>query len=110
MRFVFYLLFIVCISLFSVNASAQYWDWVKTEQGLPHQRMASDGVSKIYMHGGFTGTVNIGTATLTSANPHSAYVALYDTLGSVLWAKSVAFGNNKVFPNDIDVDSAGNVY
>lgn len=93
-----------------VNAHAQYWHWAKDTEGLKSQAMASDGVSKIYVTGGYYGSLSIGGHNISTTEAKGMYIARYDTLGNVLWAKDISYRNRLSFPNDIGVDEAGNAY
>jgi hypothetical protein len=75
-------------------------------------QVAVDGTGNVYVTGEFTGTLTLGSFTLTSlsgTNWGNAFVAKLSPSGTVLWARQ--FGNAQETESaGIAVDGAGNVY
>ena len=71
--------------------------------------VTTDTRGNVYIAGDFTGTVNFGTTTLTSAGDKDGFVAKLDSDGNVLWADRWGSAD-KEYVNGIAVDGAGNVF
>jgi len=71
--------------------------------------IATDSNGNVYVIGKYSGTVTIGSTTLNSAGSSDAFVAKYDTSGTVQWAKSIG-GTSSDAGQAIATDSNGNVY
>ena len=72
--------------------------------------IATDSSGNVYVTGRYNGTANFGPSTsLTGAGSGDAYVAKYDTSGTVQWAKSIG-GTLYDIGYGIATDSGGNVY
>lgn len=100
---------ILLVFTFTTSA-AQYWHWAKDTQGLRAQKVASDGISNLYVHGSYEGSLNIGPHNISTATADGIFLAKYDTSGNVLWAKDISIPNRLSFANDIALDASGNVY
>lgn len=65
--------------------------WAKhiahTSTDFPRNGLAVDNSGNIYITGGFNGTADFGTLTLTSVGDVDIFVAKYDPVGNLLWAK-----------------------
>ncbi|MFK7787638.1 MAG: gliding motility-associated C-terminal domain-containing protein [Crocinitomicaceae bacterium] len=64
------------------------WLWVETFQGIYQHRdnaVAVDDDDNIYVTGGFVGTKNFGSTTLTSFGGEDIYVIKYDSDGNFMW-------------------------
>ena len=71
--------------------------------------IATDSSGNVYVIGQYSGSVTIGSTTLTSAGSDDVFVAKYDTSGTVQWARSIS-GTGPDFGYGIATDSSGNVY
>jgi hypothetical protein len=71
--------------------------------------IATDSNGNVYVIGGYSGTLTIGSTTLTGAGSNDAFVAKYDTSGTVQWATSIG-GTSYDNGYGIATDSGGNVY
>jgi len=72
--------------------------------------IASDANGDIIVVGDFTGTVQIGTETLTSNAVADAFVVkLSRSTGSVIWAKHFG-GTEQTIGTAVDVDASGAIY
>ncbi|MDB4346063.1 SBBP repeat-containing protein [bacterium] len=72
--------------------------------------IATDSSGNVYVTGGFTGSVTIGSITLTGWDFENAFVAKYDTSGTVQWAKGISGQFTTARGYGIATDSDGNVY
>jgi gliding motility-associated-like protein len=64
------------------------WLWVETFQGIYQHRdnaVAVDDDDNVYVTGGFVGTKDFGTTTLTSFGKEDIYVIKYDAAGTFQW-------------------------
>jgi Tfp pilus assembly protein PilZ len=71
--------------------------------------IATDSGGNVYVTGIYTSSITIGSTTLTSAGSYDAFVAKYDTSGTVQWATSIG-GTSSDYGRGIATDSNGNVY
>ncbi|MCX2739068.1 SBBP repeat-containing protein [Pontibacter anaerobius] len=68
-----------------------------------------DDDDNLYLAGMFTGTIQIGSTSLTTNGNYDVMVAKFDAEGELLWAKR-AGGTHLDYSHNIKVDKAGNVY
>lgn len=71
--------------------------------------IAYDKSGNILLAGSFSGTINLGGTTLTSAGMDDAFVAKFTPAGQLLWAKRFGDGQVQV-ASGIGADANGNVY
>ena len=71
--------------------------------------IATDGSGNSYVTGDFAGSATFGAITLTSADSNDIFVAKYDALGNVLWAKRAGV-TSEDFGHRIATDGSGNSY
>lgn len=94
------------------NAQAPNWQWAKSANGASYS-IATDSNGNSYVTGSFnSSTITIGSFTLTNSsagNHNDLFIAKYDALGNVIWAKS-AGGSNDDVAESIAVDANGNTY
>lgn len=68
-----------------------------------------DKSGNLILVGSYSGSINLGAATLTSAGSSDVFVAKFNPVGQLLWAKS--FGDAEIqSASSVAVDSSGNVY
>jgi hypothetical protein len=68
-----------------------------------------DKSGNLVLLGSYSGTINLGGSTLTSAGSSDIFVAKFNPAGQLLWAKS--FGDAEIqSTSSVGVDSSGNVY
>ena len=90
--------------------SSGVWQWAISSGDPSIGRSVSvDGSGNSYVTGSFTGSMTIGTTTLTSAGVSDAFVAKYDTNGTAVWAVRMG-GTNTDIGYSISVNSLGNIY
>ena len=71
-------------------------------------RVAADPSGNCYFAGRFSGTVNLGTNVLVSADPSGVFVAKFDPQGQAVWARQVAaYDPNYPWLLGFGVDAAG---
>ena len=87
--------------------------WAKSIGGTINdsgQAIATDNNGNVYVTGYYGGTATFAPGTtLTSEGSNDAFVAKYDTSGTVQWATSIG-GTGSDIGYGIATDSAGNVY
>jgi hypothetical protein len=109
-------LLLVLLTVTSLGASAQNYEWAKNIGGTGEDRanvIKVDASGNIFVAGAFSGTADFdpgaGTYNLVSVGDFDLYVAKYDASGNFLWAQRD--GNiYDDFVLDMDVDPSGNVY
>ena len=87
--------------------------WAKSVGGQSYDQgssVSTDVSGNSYVVGVFSApTITIGTFTLTSAGFTDVFIAKYDALGAVLWAKSAGgSGNDQSY--SVSADAFGNAY
>jgi hypothetical protein len=71
--------------------------------------IAIDADDNIYTTGYFTGTVTLGSTTLTSSGNSDILIVKYDPSGNIIWAKK-AGGPYEDIANGITVDSINEMF
>ena len=93
--------------------------WIKSTPGTPiadGKAICTDNIGNIYIAGSYRNFPLIfGNDTLMPDSvATNAFVAMYNTMGDPVWAKSFhainKTGNNQIHARGIAVDSTGNVY
>ncbi|WP_165822082.1 beta strand repeat-containing protein [Hymenobacter edaphi] len=98
-------------------SSTGAWQWAKSEQrgtGNKVVRQAAvDASGNRYVVGYFTGTITLGSTTLSNPDPtdwtYDAFVAKMDAAGNWLWAQRIG-GTGSELPTNVVLDANGNVY
>ena len=97
------------VAKYNTSGSVQ---WARTIGGTGSDSLstvATDSSGNVYVTGYYSGTIIIGSTTLTNAGGTDAFVTKYNTSGTVQWAKSIG-GTSSDSGNGIATDSSGNVY
>lgn len=101
---------LLCLSL---QAQSTLWKWAKSAGGTDGDigyEVCADDSGNVLATGVFRGpTITFGTTTLTNGGDGDIFIAKYDVLGNVLWAKQ-AQGNSGEEPYGITTDSSGNIF
>ena len=90
--------------------------WAKSAGGTNSDvgyGISTDANNNIYITGGFSSSsITFGSTTLTnSGGNNNFFIAKYNSLGNVVWAKGAGgSGNIKDFGSDIKTDANGNSY
>lgn len=71
--------------------------------------IVTDSSGNIFASGTFSGTVNFGGTTLTSAGGFDVFVAKYDKFRNLIWATNYG-GSGSETVNAITLDPGGNIY
>lgn len=110
------LLFIMFGVVSADHAQTPGWGWAKAITGGASQEpraIAVDNAGNVYVTGKFSGTTTLfSSITLTNsgaANTSDFFLAKYDQLGNVVWAKR-AQGNDNDEGRSVTTDAAGNIY
>jgi len=97
----------------NINAQSPNWAWVKGAGGTTNDDACStttDASGNVYITGFFSNnSITFGTVILTSAGGNDIYIAKYNALGNLLWAKR-AGGSGQDIGYGINTDTKGNVY
>lgn len=111
-----YLLYLVAVILqgfnFQTQAQAPDFAWANRAggtEGDAASRIAVDYSGNSYVTGIFRGNATFGSTELTSRGSTDIFIAKYDAMGNVLWAKQ-AGGQDIDAGKNIAVDSIGNSY
>ena len=85
--------------------------WVRQFDGMGMIKIHSDYNGYLNIMSTFSGTIDLGSITLTSRGWWDILVAKLDTTGNVVWAKQVKGGNNyDTWGEDITTDRDGNMF
>ncbi len=90
------------------------WDWAKSaidSGGAEGWTVCTDSFGSVYIAGYYNNpSVIFGTYTLTNtSNSEDVFVAKYDSLGNVIWARS-AGGPKSDYGYSVNSDKSGNIY
>ncbi|MDX5443024.1 MAG: SBBP repeat-containing protein, partial [Hymenobacteraceae bacterium] len=110
------LLLFLSLSLFSLSASAQLFNWAKKmggSSGDSGNSIAVDAWGNVYTTGTFQGTADFnpgpGTFNLTSSGNSDIFISKLDSAGNFIWARKM--GGSLIDESySIAVDDSGNVY
>ena len=113
-------LLLVCLlatGFFAGRSQAQQinWEWVRAASAPAGRSMlttaaTADAQGRTFVVGQYTYALTLdATTTLTATGTADAYVACYDSLGAVVWARSIA-SNATANATSVATDAAGNVY
>ncbi len=100
------------------NAQTPDWLWARSSTSSningfgSGSRMATDAFGNVFVAGHFlASSISFGPFTLygSSQSSGNAFVAKYDSLGNILWAKN-AVGTGHSYVLDVVTDISGNVY
>jgi hypothetical protein len=94
-----------------LSAQAPDWFWVQQAGGPSHDYgwdLDCDSSGNSYVTGYFEGTANFGPYTLVGGGGYNFFVAKYDALGNLQWAKSITAPVSQ--GNGIAVDTSGNCH
>ena len=107
---------IFTLLIINANAQAPNFTWSKSAGGVGSEivyKTVTDPFGNVFMAGTFTSpSITFGNIVLNSTSNLSMFIAKYDALGNVLWAKS-ANGDLEFFNDvimDLATDALGNVY
>jgi len=111
------LLFLAIINFSSIisYAQVQNWLWAKSsDDSISNSSLASsvavDASGNAFVAGYFVApSITFGSTTLISAGSENIFLAKYDAVGNVLWAKS-AGGIKNDCATSVAVDASGNIY
>ncbi len=103
----------IALFLLSYASQAQTWTWATSSSG-PAQEYANtsctDLSGNIMVAGSFySNPLQMGTVTLVNSGGGDAYVAKYNSSGTVLWAQKIGGTGNESI-SGVSTDPAGNVY
>ncbi len=96
----------------SYLSSAQVYNWAYSAGGTGWDDLRSIYLSPdngVLQTGMFSGTASFGATTLNSAGFQDAFVAKYDAMGNVLWAKAIS-GTEQDWGYKVCADNQNNVY
>ncbi|MCX6350229.1 MAG: hypothetical protein NTX03_00015, partial [Bacteroidetes bacterium] len=112
----FWLGLVVCIfCLIRIDAVAQdgKWKWVRasgTTEAAYTNSVATDSKENVYVGGGYSSKITFGTYTLKGNIYQNIFIAKYDSMGRVLWAKTNEGGNYYDVATSIITDDSGFIY
>ena len=116
-------LFSFLLIFFSVNLTAQNWDWASNLGSVSASEngkdIAVDNQGNVYVVGTFTDTIitPLGVVTGSGTGNPDVFIAKYDSIGSLIWTQRIngttpaqVFFNVIGNVEAVDVDNLGNVY
>lgn len=71
--------------------------------------VAVNSSGNIYVTGYFLGTVNFGATSKTAVGTRDAFVAKYNSSGSLQWVQTAGGAGSNIFSRAISLDNSGNV-
>ncbi len=86
--------------------------WAKSTGGWPGDMgrgIVVEPYGNFYVTGSFYSPITFGTTTLTANGTQDIFIAKYDKLGNVVWAKNYG-GTKEDAGSDINLDPDGNLY
>jgi hypothetical protein len=106
------LIAIACMNLF-LNAQTAGWQWAQNSNGTSSdggKAICADAYGNTYVTGYYTSTsITIGTTTLTNSGGYDYFIAKYNAMGNVVWAKGATGVSNDI-GTGICLDAKGNPY
>ncbi|MSQ79847.1 MAG: T9SS type A sorting domain-containing protein [Flavobacteriaceae bacterium] len=105
--------FTLCMLLTSCISQAQNYQWAKQLGGTRNNEtsgsVVTDANGNVFVTGWFSGTVTIGSSTLTSHGSDDIYVVKMDSGGAVQWAfREGGVASDRGY--GIALDGSGNIY
>ena len=90
-------------------APAHHWSYSYGGPGMnTAYDVAVDPTGGVVVAGAFTGTMNLGGGTLTSAGVYDVFLARFDPTGAPLWSKRFG-GSGTDVAGGVAIDAAGNI-
>ena len=91
---------------------AQSWIWSNSVSGSSSGNgVAVDGSGNIYVTGGFSDTMRLGTWTLVPQGRADIFLIKYDNLGNIIWARRAGgTSSSSDAASGIAVDATGFIY
>ena len=100
----------VFVAKYNTSGTVQWAKSIGGPDNINGNGIATDSGENVYVIGQYSGTIDFGSGTsLNSAGSFDAFIAKYDTSGTVQWAKSIG-GTSYDDGNSVATDSSGNVY
>src|SRR5262249_23301481 len=84
--------------------------WAKRVGIAETPNIVADGAGGVYLAGAFSGTLQLGSITLTNLAATDVYLARIDGNGNYMWAKSAHGKAAPSRPNSVKVDAVGHVW
>ena len=123
MRKLLKLLFSLWLFFFSINLTAQNWNWANNLGSVSASEngkdIALDNQGNVYIVGTFTDTIitSLGNLTGSGTGNSDIFIAKYDSIGSLIWTQRINGTGSINIPfnvienfSAIDIDNAGNIY
>ncbi len=109
------LLWAVCCLVSVGTAQAQLaWQWAQSFPAIAVHDIATDASGDVFVTGSFSGPVSFAspafTATLSPVGLSDIFLARFDALGNVKWARQVGGNEATASGTAIALDGSGNAY
>ncbi len=105
-------LFILFIIIFKSNAQAPVWSWAKSINGANTNyinKTVIDSQNNTYILGSFYYNIDFQNISLTT-NSNSNFLAKFDPLGNIVWAKKIENGGvNNFTTSFLKIDNNDNI-
>jgi hypothetical protein len=109
----FYPTILLALLCLTTKAQSPNWAWAQgvgntdSDYGVS---IVNDALGNLYVTGYFaSSSILFGSTLLTNSGSSDIFIAKYDALGNLLWAKS-AGGSGTEYAESVATDSFGNVY
>ncbi len=105
-------IYILLITLFvfeNIKSQNLNWLWANdASTSSKGEKIKTDTNGNVYVGGSFSGTVSIGSTTLTSNGLTDIFIAKYNTNGNLLWVKNFG-GSGNEYVNGLVIDSNNDI-
>ncbi|MFN8144542.1 MAG: T9SS type A sorting domain-containing protein [Bacteroidia bacterium] len=112
--FILKAMLLICLSISDLQGQQPVWSFAKSFGGnyadLTFSHLSIDGENNIIINGDFFSlNLQIGTSSFSSNGADDVFLAKFDSLGNVLWAKTMG-GTDYDAASAISIDLNNNIY
>lgn len=110
-KFTLGIILLLVIATISTSLKAQAWQWAKqaSSTNMLYTRCVDvDASGNSYITGEFFNSLTLGSVTLSNPLMYGIFIAKYDAVGNIVWAK-IAAAAGDIYAGGICVDNTGNI-